>query len=210
MRNSTASPIDLADFSFRADEFVVGAGEPIGFQVESDIDPRKIDHVWVTIRAGRFGPLRIAINTYSLKHADNGFDPRMRVGVLTSQWSQLPESGIFPSPDWTAPNSSVLRWSSTGKWNGRPWKRCSRQRRIRAIFVEAWGAFYRRDRFGIHHVRRRRASCSVRTDYSGRDGALRFYYREDSAAEMFFLNTAARFDPKQPQPVSTTATVLPS
>ena len=97
MRNSTASRIDLADFSFRADEFVVGAGEAIGFQVESDIDPHKIDHVWVTIRAGRFGPLRVSINTYSLKHAADGFDPRMRVGVIASQWSQLPESGIFPA-----------------------------------------------------------------------------------------------------------------
>ena len=96
MRNSTASQIDLADLSFRADEFVVGAGEPIGFQVESDIDSRKIDHVWVTIRAGRFGPLRVSINTYSLKHAADGFDPRMRVGALTSSWSELPESGIFP------------------------------------------------------------------------------------------------------------------
>jgi hypothetical protein len=57
----------------------------------------------------------------------------------------------------------------------------------RAIFVEAWGAFYRRDRLGIHQVHSRRASCSVRTDYVGRDGALRFYYREDSAAEMLLF-----------------------
>ena len=57
----------------------------------------------------------------------------------------------------------------------------------RAILVEAWGAFYRRGRLGIHQVHSRRASCSVRTDYVGRDGALRLYYREDSAAEMFLF-----------------------
>ena len=129
MRNSTASRIDLADFSFRADEFVVGAGEAIGFQVESDIDPRKIDHVWVTIRAGRFGPLRVSINTYSLKHAADGFDPRMRVGVIASQWSQLPESGIFPAAGLDYAELERAQAIETGKWSGQFWKRCSRQGR---------------------------------------------------------------------------------
>jgi hypothetical protein len=57
----------------------------------------------------------------------------------------------------------------------------------RAIFVEAWGALYLRDRLGIHQVHSRRASCSVRTDYVGRDGAVRFYYRENTAAEMLLF-----------------------
>ena len=187
MRNSTASRTDLADLSFRADEFVVGAGEPIGFQVESDLDPHKIDHVWITIRAGRFGPLRVSISTYSLKHAADGFDPRMRVGALTSSWSQLPESGIFPVAgldyaelerdqlvDFRAMDRTALETMLKAKVG-------------QAIFVEAWGAFYRRDGLGIHQVHSRRASCSVRTDYTGHDGALRLYYREDSAAEMFLF-----------------------
>jgi hypothetical protein len=57
----------------------------------------------------------------------------------------------------------------------------------RAIFVEAWGALYLRDRLGIHQVHSRRASCSVRSDYVGRDGAVRFFYREDSASEMLLF-----------------------
>ena len=187
MRNSTASRIDLADFSFRADEFVVGVGELIGFQVESDIDPLKIDHVWVTIRAGRFGPLQVSINTYSLKHAADGFDPRMRVGALTSSWSQLPESGIFPV---TGLDYAELERAQAIEY--REVERTALETMLkakldRAILVEAWGAFYRRDGVGIHQVHCRRASCSVRTDYVGRDGALRFYYREDSAAEMFLF-----------------------
>jgi hypothetical protein len=36
-------------------------------------------------------------------------------------------------------------------------------------------------------VHSRRASCSVRTDYVGRDGAVRFYYRENAAAEMLLF-----------------------
>jgi len=187
VRNSTASRIDLADFSFRADEFVVGAGEPIGFQIESDIDAREIDHVWITIRAGRFGPLRISINTYSLKHAADGFDPRMRVGAFTSSWSGLPESGIFPVQGLDYAELEHAQVIEYREMERTALETMLKAKADRAIFVEAWGAFYRRDRFGIHQVHSRRASCSVRTDYVGRDGALRFYYREDSAAEMFLF-----------------------
>ena len=187
MRNSTASRTDIADFSFRADEFVVGAGEPIGFQVEADIDPRKIDHVWVTVRAGRFGPIRVSINTYSLKHAADGFDPRMRVGMLGSRWSQLPESGIFPVAGLDYAELERAQAVEYRETERTALETMLKSKADRAIFVEAWGAFYRRDRLGIHQVHSRRASCSVHTDFIGRDGALRFYYREDSAREMFLF-----------------------
>jgi hypothetical protein len=186
VRNSTAARTDGADFSFRADEFVVGAGEPIGFQVESDVDSRKIDHVWVTIRAGRFGPLRISINTYSLKHAADGFDPRMRLGVITSQWSQLPESGIFPVAGLDYAEMERAHVIEYRDMERTVLETMLKARADRAIFVEGWGALYRRDRLGIHQVHSRRASCSVRTDYVGHDGALRFYYRENSAEMMLF------------------------
>ena len=186
-RNSTAAQADGADLTFDADEFVVGTGEPIGFQVESNIDARKIDHVWVMIRAGRFGPLRISINTYSLRHAADGFDPRMRVGILTSQWSQLPASGVFPALGLDYAELERAQLVVYREMERTALETMLKAKADRAIFVEAWGAFYRRDRLGIHQVHSRRASCSVRTDYIGRDGALRFYYREDSTAEMFLF-----------------------
>jgi hypothetical protein len=130
------------DFPFHPDEFVVVAGEPSQFEVERDNDPLNIDHVWITIRAGRFGRLRISISTWSRKLAADGFDPRMRVAFIPSAWSELP-----------------------------------------AIWIQAWGAIYLRDRLGIHQVHSRRASHSVRTNYIGRDGALRFY-NPDHTAEM--------------------------
>lgn len=37
---------------------------------------------------------------------------------------------------------------------------------------------------GIHQVHRRRASSNVPTNYVGRDGALRFYFREGFSSEM--------------------------
>ena len=187
MRNSTASRIDRADFAFRADEFVLGVGEPIGFEVESNLDPRKNDHVWITLRAGHFGPLQISVSTYSQKHAVDGFDPRMRVGVLTASWLELPESGVFAVPglDYAElERAALIEYRETERT---ALETMLKAKVDRAILVEAWGAFYRRDRLGIHQVHSRRASCSVRTDYIGRDGALRFYYRDDSATEMFLF-----------------------
>ena len=68
------------------------------FEREADADPGKTDHFWITIRAGDFGLLRISINTWSLKHVADGFDPRMRLGVVASRWSQFQRAAFFPRP----------------------------------------------------------------------------------------------------------------
>ena len=186
MRKSNPPHNPGLDFAFRADEFVVVAGEPAGFQVEVDIDPLKIDHVWITIRAGRFGRLRISISTWSLRHAADGFDPRMRVGVLSAGWTQLPESGVFPSTrldyaELERAHPIVYREAE------RPvLETLLRAKTDRANCIEAWGALYLRDRLGIHQVHSRRASCSVRSDYTGRDGAVRFYFPDQTAEMILF------------------------
>ena len=175
------------DFAFHADQFVIGAGEIVSFESERDRDPAKIDHFWIAIRAGSFGLLQVSISTRSLKHADDGFDPRMRVGILPSTWSDLPASGLFPAPglDYAEiERAAPLMYHEVE----RPaLEELLAAKAKRAIFLEAWGALYLRDRLGIHQVHSRRASCSVRTDYIGRDGALRFYYRENSASEMLLF-----------------------
>jgi hypothetical protein len=186
VRRPTTSRNQSADFVFRADEFVVGSGELISFASEVGPDPGKIDHFWITIRAGNFGLLRISISTWSLKHATDGFDPRMRIGVLPSNWSQLPTSGVFPVAGL---DYAVLERANPIVY--REMKRPDLEELLatkagRAIFVEAWGALYLRDRLGIHQVHSRRASCSVRADHIGRDGALRFYF-SDKTAEMILF-----------------------
>jgi hypothetical protein len=55
-----------------------------------------------------------------------------------------------------------------------------------ALFIEAWGELYVRTHLGLHQVHSRRASCSVLTDYVGRDGAIRFYFREGTAEMLLF------------------------
>lgn len=174
-------------FPFRSDDLVRAAGEIVSFVKEVGDNPAKIDHFWITLRAGDLGPLRISINTWSLKHAADGFDPRMRIGIVPSLWEQLPASGLFLA--------SGLDYGEVERVHPIAYREMERSaleellatKAGQAIFVEAWGALYLRDQLGIHQVHSRRASCSVRIDHIGRDGALRFYYRENSAAELLFF-----------------------
>ena len=186
MRNSPAARNKGADFAFRQDEFVAVAGEIVTFEKEAAADPGKNDHFWITIRAGEFGLLRISISTWSLKHLADGFDPRMRVGVVASDWSELPGSGVFPADglnyaDFERANPIVYQQMERTALEALLTAKAGC-----AIFVQAWGALYLRDRLGIHQVHSRRASCSVRTNYVGRDGAVRFYYRENAAEMLLF------------------------
>jgi hypothetical protein len=183
VRASSASRKHPGDFAFRAEEFVVVAGEIDRFEKEWHLDPGRIDHFWITIRAGNFGLLRISISTWSLKHAVDGFDPRMRVAVVPSRWRELPPAGIRPAPGFDYAEIEKAQAVVYREMERSELEDLLAAKSERAIFVEAWGALYLRDRLGIHQVHSRRASCSVRTDRIGSDGALRFYFREDSGAE---------------------------
>lgn len=187
MRRSPDARKKKADFAFQADEFVIVAGEPVAFEKEMDRDPNKVDHFWITIRAGSFGGVRISISTRSLKHAADGFDPRMRVGSFASTWSELPVGGVFPAAGLDYADFERAHPIAYREMERPALEELLTANAGRAIYIEAWGALYLRDRLGIHQVHSRRASCSVRTDYVGRDGAVRFFYREKTAAEMLLF-----------------------
>jgi len=111
----------------------------------------------------------------------------MRVARVSSNWTELPSSGIRPA--------AGLDYAAIEKAHPVNYREMERpeledfliDQSERAVFAEAWGALYLRDRLGIHQVHSRRASCSVKTDYVGRDGAIRFYFREESRAEMLLF-----------------------
>ena len=136
---------------------------------------------------GNAGPLRIALSTHSRQNAAAGFDPRLRVAVIASLGPDLPVAGILPSNgldyalleaetpvtylEYARPELEALLTDKTR----------------RAIFIEAWGELYVRNHLGIHQVHSRRASCSVPTDFVGRDGAIRFYFTEDAHCELLLF-----------------------
>lgn len=163
------------------------AGVPIAFAAETDRVVANIDHFWITVGIGSGEPVRIALSTHSRQNAAAGFDPRVRVGIITSAWRELPSAGMAGGRgldyqeieaaepvtylDYERPALEALLTEKTG----------------RALFLEAWGELYVRSHLGIHQVHSRRASCSVLQDYKGRDGAIRFYYGDNAVAEMLLF-----------------------
>ena len=148
--------------------------------------PANIDHFWITVNAGIGNPVRIAVSTRSRQNAAAGFDPRMRIGIVASTFGELPSSGLVRSDgldyhaleaaspiayfEYERPALEVLLTERTG----------------RAVFIEAWGELYIRTHLGIHQVHSMHASCSVPRDLIGRDGAIRFYFPDDTAEMLLF------------------------
>ena len=167
-------------------QFVRVTGEPVGVAIERDRDPKRIDHLWISVRAGRFGVLRITLNTSSLRNRDLGFDSRISVGILESNWSQLPVAGVV--------TSEPLDYAAILAPHGVPFQQYERtalesliaQKVAGALFVEEWGELYVRGHPGIHQVHSRRASYAFKTDHLGRDGAVRFYFEEGRAEMLLF------------------------
>jgi hypothetical protein len=175
------------EFHSRQGEFVVTDGEPVAYAAETSVAPANIDHFWITIRTGNPGLLRIAINTYSRNNAAAGFDPRMRVGIVASTWSALPAAGVFKCPGLDYADIESKSVVTFVEYERVALEQLLMEKIRRAIFVEAWGELYARGHLGIHQVHSRRASCSVLKDHQGRDGAIRFYFGEDSSAEMLLF-----------------------
>jgi hypothetical protein len=138
------------------------------------------------VRAGRFGVLRITLNTSSLRNRDLGFDSRISVGILESSWSQLPVADVVTSEPF---DYATIAAPDTVRFQ--QYERTALESRIaqevdRALFVEGWGELYVRGHSGIHQVHSRRASHAFKTDYLGRDGAVRFYFKEGRAEMLLF------------------------
>jgi hypothetical protein len=172
---------------FNHGELVRVAGAPITFAAEIDRVPANIDHFWITIGLGAGQPLRISLSTHSRQNAAAGFDPRIRLGIIGSTWTELPPAGVVASPGL---DYAALEAASPTEFLeiGRPaLERLLTEKATRAVFIEAWGELYVRTHVGIHQVHSMRASCSVPRDYLGRDGAIRFYFAGKAGAELLLF-----------------------
>ena len=162
------------------------AGEPVAFAAEIDNVASNIDHFWITIRMGDLGPLRIALSTHSRQNAAAGFDPRLRVGLIATTWQGLPAAGMVDSPGLDYARLEAETPVRFVEYERPALEALLTEKTRRAIFIEAWGELYVRTHLGLHQVHSRRASCSVLSDYVGRDGAIRFYFRDGTAEMLLF------------------------
>jgi hypothetical protein len=167
-------------------DLVHAAGSPITFAAEIDRVPANIDHFWITLGIGAGEPIRIALSTHSRQNAAAGFDPRIRLGIVLSTWSELPTAGLMKSPglDYrTIEAGSPINYT---EYERPALELLLTSRATRAVFVEAWGELYVRIHIGIHQVHSMRASCSIPRDLTGRDGAIRFYFQDRNAEMLLF------------------------
>jgi hypothetical protein len=174
------------DFKLNHGDIVHVAGTPITFAAEIDAAPANIDHFWITIGFGNGDPIRISLSTHSRQSAAAGLDPRIRLGIVASSWTELPPAGFEKSAglDYRA----IERASPvTYVEQARPaLEILLADKANRAAFIEAWGELYVRTHIGIHQVHSMRASSSVPRDFIGRDGAIRFYFSDGQSELLLF------------------------
>lgn len=136
--------------------------------------------------AGTAGPLVVSVNTRSLHNERAGFDSRVRRGTLRGTWTTLPPRGVTACRGFDyAPMEEQANIC---------YETCERsdleafliETCARATLLEAWGVPYSVPVTGLHQIHSRRASCAISRDIQGLDGALQFYFADQSTLLVFF------------------------
>ncbi len=170
-----------------APKFVHVTGVPYAVALEIAEDPTRIDHVLMTFEAPPFGRLIAAVNTTSRLNRDAGFDARVRLAIVRSTWTEKPMPGLE--------ECAGLDYAKLTKGADVVWEHLERDTLSElliakakiAVRVEVWGELYGRSAIGVHQIHSRRASTAVATDVKNRDGALKFYFAEENAAELLLF-----------------------
>lgn len=173
-------------YNKRGDLYVRAVGIPLHVELEPERDPRKIDHVWLTLDVPPVGKLTVSINTLSFFNQNAGYDSRVRLAILPTRYVEKPA----PLLELHAPlDYTVLESTHEVQFVAMDYeplealliKKCNA-----AVRAEVWGDLYIREHLGIHQIHSRRASCAVERDMIGKDGGLRLYY-SDGVAELLLF-----------------------
>lgn len=162
-------------------------GDHLRAKIEGYGHKHSPDHVWITMDPGLSVRVMVSVNTHSIRNAQAGFDPRVRVAVIRDVWKELPERGINECHRFSygeIPGFDAAEF--------RPLERVFLEQMLldrvhQALLLEAWGTPYHRELPGIHQIHSRRPSCAVPESIEGRDGAIRFYFREENRMEMLLF-----------------------
>jgi len=170
-----------------APKFVHVTGVPYTVEQRPEDDPAKVDVIWLTVEAPPFGRLRASINTTSQLNREGGFEPIIRVGTVKSTWTEKPPPGLVEDP-----GQDYAKIDAAFKVVYQPMEReelfnLLNERAKRAVRAELWGELYASETLGIRQIHCRRASRGSAVDTRNRDGALKFYYADANAAELFLF-----------------------
>ena len=170
----------------RPAKFVHVRGVPYTVTREIAENPAAADHIHLTLEVPPYGRLRAAVNTFSRLNRDAGFDPRIRVGIVSSTYEKKPEPGLEELPGQDYAQLEAILPIAYEHYDHEPLAELLMEKMKRAIRADVWGELYARDHLGIHQIHCRRASCAVATDLHNRDGALQLYYPDNVAELLLF------------------------
>ena len=163
------------------------AGSVNHVQIEYSPYENRVDHVWITLQVSEHGYMRAAVNTLSRLNRDAGFDGRVRVGIVRETWEQLQETGVFECERFDYADIESRANVFFEHHTKQEMEILLTTKAEAAVLVEVWGDIYAHNHVGVHQIHSRRASCAIGEDIIGRDGALRFYYREANASELLLF-----------------------
>ncbi len=170
----------------RPPKFVHIRGVPYTVALEVANNPEDADHVHLTLEVPPFGRLRAAVNTFSKLNRDTGFDPRVRMGVVSGTYEKKPDPGLEELPGQDYAQLEAILPITYEFYDREPLAALLMEKMKRAIRAEIWGELYARDHLGIHQIHSRRASCAVSIDLKNRDGALKLYYPDNLSELLLF------------------------
>lgn len=168
-------------------KFVHVRGVPYTVAVEENPDPLKIDHIYLDVEAPPFGRLRVAINTFSRLNRDAGFDPRVRVAIISSTYTEKPTLGLEECAGLDYTKQEQTPGTAYHPYAQDALMEMLTSKMKTAIRAEIWGELYARDHLGIHQIHSRRPSKAVPVEVKNRDGALKLYYPQENLAETFLF-----------------------
>lgn len=145
------------------------------------------DHIWISVDPGVSLRVMISVNTFSLRHGEAGFDPRVRVGIIADTWVKLPERGINECKRFSYDDLPEIASVDFRQVERVFLEQMILDRVHQSILLEAWGTPYQHEVPGIHQIHSRKASCAVTQSVEGRDGALRFFFQQQNRMETFLF-----------------------
>jgi hypothetical protein len=170
-----------------APKFVHVTGVPYSVEQRPVEDPATADVIWLTIEAPPFGRLRVSINTASRLNQEGGFEPNIRVGIVKSTWTEKPPPGLAEDPGQDYGKIEAAFKVSYTSIDRDTLLNLLTERTKKAVRAEIWGELYASETLGIRQIHCRRASNGSSTDVRNRDGALKLYYTDENAAELFLF-----------------------
>jgi hypothetical protein len=171
----------------RPAKFVHVRGVPYAVQMEESEDIARVDHIYLTIEAPPFGRIRAAVNTLSRLNRDAGFDPRVRMAIVSATYEKKPEPGLEELPGQDYAQLEAILPITYEYYEHEALAQLLMEKMKRAIRVEVWGELYATNHIGIHQIHSRRASCAVTKDVVNKDGALKLYYTADNLSELLLF-----------------------